>query len=431
MLRMTGCAATFAIVLILGLGLGIKRDAASKTDQTPVHPAAEFVASLGVNVHMAYAWTSYGDERAVQRSLEYLGIRHVRDVLVPWEVARPKYEFMAAAGFKFDFVIPVIDQKAEAGAFAARVSELAHGHPGSVSAVEGPNEVNIWNVRAGEMTGLPAAAQVQKDLHADIRSRTDLDQVPIYNLTLAYTDEQQFRALGALQPPADFANSHAYVWSWGTPAEGLPYLIRFAKFSAPDKPVVITETGYTVTPSDDYSGVTEYVQAVRTLQTYLDAFALGVKRTYLYELLDTERDPERKDSQKNFGLFRFDGTAKPAADGVRNLVSLLSRADGKSYANSGAARVAVEAPDDEFAKRLLFRREDGALCLILWYESPLRAKGGGPLKGRERPFRLTFDRARPVTVARVLDRRQLNPAMLENSLELQVGNEPLMVVFGD
>jgi hypothetical protein len=404
---------------------------ATHAEKAPAPIAAEaFLDSIGVNVHMAYSWTSYRDEKLVQQALDYIDIQHLRDVLVPWEIARPKYEHMAATGRRFDLVIPVDKEHADVARFIRGTASLQERFPGSVTAVEGPNEINIWKVRSGALTGPAAGAQVQKDIYAAVHADPGIKDLPIYNLTLAFTDEKQFRELGSMGPPADFANAHPYVWSWGTPSEGLPYIMRFAELLTPGKPMVITETGYTTLATDPYSGVDEPAQAVRLVQTLLDAYALNVKRTYLYELLDLNPDPDLKDAQRHFGLFRYDGTPKPSATAIRNLIALLKQPDGKNYGNAEAASVSVDGPTGSFAKSMMFRRADGAKCLLLWYESPTSDKDRQPVKPLVKTWRLSFDKQRPVSIFRIMDGKSEAPSLEGNTLEVVTGNEPIAIVFG-
>jgi len=44
--------------------------------------ADAFVDSVGVNVHLHYNDTSYGNFASVERSLKDLGVRHIRDGLI-------------------------------------------------------------------------------------------------------------------------------------------------------------------------------------------------------------------------------------------------------------------------------------------------------------------------------------------------------------
>ena len=71
----------------------------------------------------------------------------------------------------------------------------------------------------------------------------------------------------------------------------------------------------------DASSVSEGVQAKYLLDGLLDASKAGNVKTYLYELLDQNTGDGI--SENNFGLFHSDGTPKPAATAVHNLVAIL------------------------------------------------------------------------------------------------------------
>ena len=173
------------------------------------------------------------------------------------------------------------------------------------------------------MTSISSAADLQRALFAAVRREASLAPVAVYNLALAGTDPAAFGQLGKLAASADFANSHAYAWYWGTPREALPYLLKFATTSAPSRPIVLTETGYTTLLADTYKGVTEDVQAIFVAQTLLDAFMNSVERSFIYELIDEKPDPAGADPEQHFGLFRSDGSPKPAATALHNLTAIL------------------------------------------------------------------------------------------------------------
>jgi hypothetical protein len=399
----------------------------------PRADASAFLDTLGVNVHMAYAWTAYRDDAAVVRALNELGIRHVRDVFIPWPAAAPKYERLAVEGFKVDLVIPVIDGRADVADFIARVKAFDAKFPGSIAAVEGPNEVNIWKVTFDGGNDIKNAGDLQRHLFARLRAEPSLSHIPMYNVTLAYTEAAQHRELGALQGATDYANMHAYIWYWGTPAEGLKYLLTFPKISAPDLPTVITETGYTTTLHDSYSGVDENTQAIFMLQTLLDAFLMKVSRTYVYELLDLDHDPSGADPQKHFGLYRHDGAPKPAALAIRNLTRALRDGDDGQMQEAAAVSVAGDAQ----LRRLLLTRRDGTRCLIIWVESPLiRKDSRTPRPARSQKVDIAFDRAQDVEILDLLGATQDGVQERKRHaqtrrISVEVAERPLMIRFGD
>jgi hypothetical protein len=115
------------------------------------------------------------------------------------------------------------------------------------------------------------------------RQRAAQDGLDTFSELLAWTISSLFAQFGDLSNHTDYANEHAYVMST---TAGLDYLLSFARISAPGKPSVTTEAGYTTLSSVWYNGVSETVQAKYTLDTLLDAYQKGVAQTYLYELFD-------------------------------------------------------------------------------------------------------------------------------------------------
>lgn len=334
------------------------------------HPAAataalRFAEFLGVNVHMAYYWTTYNNVALVKSALEYLGIDHVRDKLLDWPNVQKNYQDLAAVGVSFDFVLPAVSghpNTTNLPEFISMVRAFVQDHPGSVTAIEGPNEVNIWPILYSGGTTLADQAALQRALHAAVRQNSALKSIPIYNLTLAYTDAAQFAQLGNLSQAADYANSHAYLNSAQTPRYSLGVILPFAKQDAPGLPLVITETGYETNSANSYSGLDRAGQAKLTLDELMDAFTSGVTRIYLYELLD--------EGGEKFGLFSADGTPKPAATAIHNLAEIL-RDRGLDPSNSpGSLNYAV--PDlPANGNQLLLEKSDGTFDLILWAESAI------------------------------------------------------------
>ena len=110
--------------------------------------ASTFLDSIGINVHMGYTWTSYNNVGLVETSLAYIGVDNVRDKLLDWSNVQANYAQIADAGYKFDFVLPVYDPTTvNLTEFVNMVHDFVLAHPGSVSAIEGANEVNIWPAR--------------------------------------------------------------------------------------------------------------------------------------------------------------------------------------------------------------------------------------------------------------------------------------------
>ena len=264
----------------------------STTNPTPVTAvsASTFDQSIGVNIHVENYWSNYANTTLVENELAYLGIDQVRDKFVDWSNVQSEYAQLAAAGVKFDLSIPVYNgnpNTVNVPEFISMVNGLKKSYPGSVIAIEGPNEVNIWPVYYAGGTTLADDALLQQALYSAVHAEPTLSGIPVYNLTLGTADPTQFAQLGNLSSAADYANSHPYLGNEPTPAAGLADQLPIqAQIDAPGLPTVITETGYETNATDSYSGVDPTDQAKLTLDLLLDAFKDGVSKTYLYDLMD-------------------------------------------------------------------------------------------------------------------------------------------------
>lgn len=104
--------------------------------------------------------------------------------------------------------------------------------------------------------------------------------------------------------PSDVANVHSYPKNGERPIVRLRADIEAQQAVETVKPVVITEAGF------DSKEVGEEAQANQLVALIDDALSLGVTRLYLYELLDDRPG-------NHWGLFRLDGSPKPAAHALR------------------------------------------------------------------------------------------------------------------
>lgn len=332
---------------------------------TPIvaQSASAFDQSIGVNLHTGSASGSYTNVALVESDLAYLGVVNVRDNLVD----SSSQEQLAAAGIKFDFIIPLINQPGEPStvdlsAFLSMLHSFIAAHPGSVIAMEGPNEVNDNPFTYDGGTTLADDAAFQQAFYAALRADPELNGIPVYNLSLAGTDATQFAQLGDLSASANYANSRGYLPDDQTPQSALSALLPFALIDAPGLPEVITEGGYATNPAYPYSGVDQTVQAKLTLDELMDGFKDGISKTYLYELFD--------DSGADYGLFNADGTPKLAATAIHNLTTILADLGATSSFTPGSLSYAVpNLPTN--GNQLLFEKSSGVFDLVLWAEAQI------------------------------------------------------------
>jgi hypothetical protein len=381
--------------------------------------ALAFDQSIGVNIHMGYTGTAYGNIGLVESALSYLGVVNIRDNL--WWVDEQAVEALTALGYKADLIIAPASENIST--FVALVDAVAKAEPGSVAAIEGPNEVNIWAVQYNGGSSLADAALYQQALYAAVRTDSNLNSIPVYNLTMAFTDATQYAQLGNLSSAANYANSHLYANDEYSPQTSFNTILPFAHLDAPGLPTVITETGYETNPADGYSGADQTVQAKYTLDSLMDAFKAGVSKTYLYELLD--------EGGYNWGLFDSNGTPKLAATAIHNLTTILADPGSTSSFTPGSLSYAVtNLPTN--GNQMLLEKSGGTFDLALWAEpmiwnpsSESEIAGGSQTTtvsfGQTQPVVLVFDPLLGTTpIAAYLDTQSVQIALTDHPLIVEV-----------
>jgi hypothetical protein len=125
-----------------------------------------------------------------------------------------------------------------------------------------------------------------------------------------------------------YGNMHSYPgnqhpeWSLHPgPAGGGEF--QRAAINSGAKPVMATETGYhnATAVSSGHMPVAENASAVYIPRLLLDYYARGVKRTFLYELIDQGTGTRNKEGR--FGLLSHDLSEKPAFRAMQRLIGLL------------------------------------------------------------------------------------------------------------
>lgn len=341
-------------------------------DQT-ILSANGFVNSIGVNTHAGFGWTDYNNLALMVDDLKYLGVTHLRDAMGTSPAAQPVVGGLAAAGYKFDFLVSsALPQTGATGLqnYIVSLEKFAASHPGSISAIEGLNEANHQPFSYNGSSSLSAAAQFQSALYQAINSNATLASTPVYNLSLAYNDPQGYSQLGNMSGSVDYANAHAYVSTSLTSSSSIAATLSAVATAAPGKPIVITETGYTTQANTQYLGVNETVQAKSILNTLVDAYKAGVSTTYLYEMFDRDSSAANTNPEANFGLFNSDGTPKLAATAIHNLTTILAD-DGKGGLQPTDPLNYTLSNMPASGNSMVLGKSNGAYELVVWAEPKL------------------------------------------------------------
>jgi hypothetical protein len=327
--------------------------------------AFDFVNSIGVNTHLNYFDTQYGNFPLVSRELHSLGIRHLRDGvhLQNDDYNRAVYSRwvqLGKLGIRFD---AVLDPRNRLGsitpALLENVDQLS-GH--TIESFEGPNELDI-----NQIPDWPSVDRsYQQAIFNAAASLPDRGAIQIIGPSLAFA--RHASQIGNISDSLDEGNLHPYP-AGKTPSIIFPEQTRLARIMCGNKNIVVTESGYHNGLNDhsDQPGVSEAAAAKYIPRLYLENFANGIARTYLYELLDESPDPALKSFQLHWGLIRSDGTEKRAFLALKNLIAELN-----DTAETLHPEQLVWSLDTKGATvhHLLLQKSTGEFDLVLWQDVP-------------------------------------------------------------
>jgi hypothetical protein len=344
--------------LTLALAAGLASGMAPAAKAAEAVKAKDFLNSLGVATHLNYTDGTYANYESVIADLNYLGIHKLRDATpdpyggIPYENYITALDAVTKAGNQFDFITaPGLPLKTTLD----QLDTIERLHPGSVLAVEGPNETNNNPVTYQGHNGTAAALAYQRDLYRAVHGSRLLRGVAVYYYT-------GFDVATKLTGLADFANCHPYSHHGEQPSQRIATEFGRQFTMAPPYPRVITEAGFFNVPSAP-NGVDDATQAKDTLNLYMDAFAQGVTLTYVYQLVSAYPN-QFSDTQS--GMFRIDHSPKPVATAIHNLTTILAD-DGHGGTPPASLDYAVAAMPVT-GHTLLLESSSGVFDIILWSE---------------------------------------------------------------
>ena len=316
--------------------------------------SASFVDSAGINVHLSYYGTLYGNNfTTIASLLTGLGVHHVRDSAVPGQdnICQEDRQ-LAASGIHVEVIASLSQSMSDIASWLACVGSAAE-------AVEGPNEYDL----SGDPNWPATLTAYQQTLYAQFHS-----MLPVVGPAL--TAEWAYGSV-SLAGAADAGNMHDYFAGRnpGTPGWGgtdgfgtygsLPYAMAVAHQDTGGAPIEATETGYS--DSTDTYAVPTAVKAHYVLRTLLEHWNAGVPRTYFYELVDEGGAPF-----SHYGLATSAGKPKAAYSALQNLLKLL--ADGTNSFTPTALSYGFTA--STAVHHMLLQKQSGVYELVVWVEAP-------------------------------------------------------------
>lgn len=410
-------------------------DRAQPASRVPVDARA-FVDTIGVNTHLFYLDTAYGNYEMVKRRLLELGIRHIRDGFDPARTQRffRRVNDLSAAGVKSTLIACRVEPPGVP--WSTYVDDARHQVRSALEALEGVNEPDL--VAAGRADWPASTRACQQRIHRQARASGDgppLD-VPVLGPSLQAGDRQ----IGDISDRADGGNMHPYPG--GTPPSGPehhPYEahmaeIRAHQFGGARVPVYATETGYhdALRTGDAHPPVSQRAAAIYVPRLFLEYARGGVERTFLYELVDERPDPALSDVELNYGLFESDWAYKPSAAALRNTISLL---DSPRRGARSALRYALAntADPDGAGPRgavqdMLLQKADGSYWLALWQDSKAwDHHARRDILNAATAVRLTLERRMSLTTYRPTHGTGATDRRSAQSMTTEVGDDVLLI----
>jgi hypothetical protein len=398
--------------------------------------ARAFVDTIGVNTHLFYADTSYGDFAMVRRRLLELGVRHIRDGLDPGRtpVFFERVRVLAADGIKST----LIACRVEPGDLPWRtyVQDAKRSLRSSLDALEGVNEPDL--VAAGTPWATRAKS-CQREIHRQAR-RSSLGgplEVPILGPALQVGATQR---LGDISDRADAGAIHPYAGGMRPNRAGEHSFasqmarVRRHQFDGARVPVYATETGYhdAMNTTDVHPPVSQRAIAIYMPRLFLEHAKAQIKRTFAYELADERPDPALTNVELNFGLFESDWSIKPSGASLRNTIDLLDSPrpgprEALPYGLTNTADPDGEGPRGA-VRDLLLQKADGSYWLALWQDSTVwNTETRTEISNAGSRVRVTLPRRMDVRSYRPRSGRSASDRRTARSFTTSVGDDVLLI----
>ncbi|HEY3697178.1 hypothetical protein, partial [Phenylobacterium sp.] len=324
--------------------------------------ANTFLSGIGVDTHIPYTDGDYANISNVVSHLQYLGINQIRDGVTNGQNgSAPLSSFIAVAkaGIQFTFVIQA-STTADLTASLNLIDQVQKAAPGSVVAIEGPNEINNQPVVFNGVGGLQGALDLQRAIYGAVHSDPVLAGVPVDYFTGYDAGGVPVGPDPATTPGlADYDTQHPYPNFGQAPAFWVSRGQALKNTTSATEPAVYTETGYSSLQ------VSPAVQAKYTLDLLFDTVAQGISKTYLYQLMDAYA-PGSPQGNDGWGLFDYNEVAKPVADALRSLTTILHDAGTGSVQPTALNYTITGLPST--GNSMLLEKSDGTYVLAVWAE---------------------------------------------------------------
>lgn len=332
----------------------------SDTNGVQAKAAASLIDSMGVNTHINYGVYPYNDWAKVKQGLQKLGIKHVRDGNPSgntiWENKLKELHEIGIKGNLLTGDYLKLDQQ---------ITALKSLPQGFVASVESINEPDCFlSKERGDWVQI--TRDHQKALYERLNNDPTFGEIDI--LGTSYCREATAATVGDLSAYSEFGNIHPY------PAAAAPEqaITDSLKSSAPfsgGKPFYATETGYHNALYTPWGHIpsSQKASGIYTPRLYMSYFMAGVKRTFIYELVNQRPVNNWNmtyDPEGNYGLLNYDFSEKASGAAVRRLTALLG---GDTVGSFTPGKLAYKLEGDTSGvQQLLMQKANGKFYLAIW-----------------------------------------------------------------
>lgn len=395
-------ALAFGLLISLSYGLHGWADTAVTVRSKS---ANSFIEMLCVNAHFSATKSPYVSRYSeVRQKLLQLGFRHVRDGFTGEGIER--WKDLAKTGIRITYITGAAAGTKPNSTYWSSPDHLIvdylTGQIGTnvVDAVEMPNEIDKFygNTRwlakdqqtlqndpgSSRYWGKYIKAYSQDGWRA-LKQNSRTAGYPVYAPSFAAVTA--YSQVGDLSQFSNVSNIHHYfagrhpgTSGWGSNGYGsLSWQIQYKlKVQGPNKPSVITETGYPNATAHDITNVSETISGKYIPRALFRAFNTGFPRVCIYELVNSFNDPQRIDPEANFGLLRYDLSEKPAFTALKNLVALLKDSPQAFSPQSLNLKLSGDTANVQYT---LLQKQDRSFYLAVWIERPAY----DPITGKATP----------------------------------------------
>ena len=398
--------------------------------------ARAFVDTIGVNTHLFYVDTSYGNYSMVRRRLRELGVRHIRDGFDPGRtrVFFKRVNDLGRAGIKSTLIACRVEPPGTSWTIYVKDAKTKVAR--SLDALEGVNEPDL--VAAGT-DWIGAARGCQRRMHDQAKATTFGPplRVPVLGPSIQAPDIQR---LGDISDRADGGTIHPYPGGLSPSRPGVygyvPQVasVRAYHFGGAPAPVHATETGYhdAMNTTDSHPPTSQRAIATYMPRLFLEHAKAGITRTFAYELVDERPDPALADVELNFGLFESDWSPKPSARALSNMITLL---DSPRRSPRARLRYSLSQTEDRdgpgprgAVDDMLLQKADGSYWLALWQDSRVWDENArADIANPSSPVRVKLERTMTLRSYRPTRGLKASRSRTARSFTFAVGDDVLLI----